>query len=94
VRNIYFPPIKSLPLRAWITVMIVVPTLSEGDKREYETIFAVIRGFKTSAPNYVSGRVNHECSVIEQCGANTKSPGKKLKRGCAELWCVALKKPT
>lgn len=74
--------------------MVVVPTLPEGNQREDKAIFAVIRCFKPSSPDDMSGGVYHEGSVIKQGCADAESPGKELKRGCAELRRVRLKKPT
>jgi len=42
VREIDLPPIKSLPSRGRIVVVIIMPTFAESDNRERETIPAPI----------------------------------------------------
>ena len=43
MRDIDLPPIETLALRAGVVVVVVVPTLTESNKREQKIISAVVR---------------------------------------------------
>ena len=43
MRDVDLPPVETLALRARVVVVVVVPTLTESNKREQEIIPAVIR---------------------------------------------------
>jgi hypothetical protein len=79
VRDIDLPPVKPLSLRARVSVMVVVPSLSKCNQRKYEAVLAVVAGFETSLTDDMSERVDAECSVIEQSGADTEPPREHLK---------------
>ena len=90
--DINFPPVESLTLRAGISVMVVMPPLSEGDERENEAILTVITRFESSLTHDVRKRVDAECTMIQKGGADTETPREHLERRCAERRVVGLKR--
>ena len=90
--DINFPPVESLTLRAGISVMVVMPPLSEGDERENEAILTVITRFESSLAHDVRKRVDAECAVIQQGSADTETPREHLERRCAERRVVGLER--
>ena len=90
MREVYFPPVEPLSLRAGVSVVVVVPSLSQCDQSEDEAVLAVITGLKARFADDVSERVNAEGSVIEQGSAYAEAPCKHLKWGCTEFRVVGL----
>ena len=90
MRDIDLPPIEPLPLRAWIPVMVVVPSLSKGDEREDEAVLAVVAGLETGLSKDVSERVDAEGSVVEESCADAEAPGEHLKRRGSKFRVVRL----
>ena len=54
MRDIDFPPVKTLTLRTRISVMVVVPSLSKRDECEEEAVLAVVTCLKTRLTDDVS----------------------------------------
>lgn len=79
MRDIYLPPIESLPLGAGIIVVIIVPTLAEGDEGEEQVVSAVVRGWKTPLPDEMGEGVDTEGAVVQKHSADEESPGQHLK---------------
>jgi hypothetical protein len=53
MRDINFPPIETLTLRARVAVMVIVPTFAQGDKREDEAVFAIVASLEASLTHHV-----------------------------------------
>jgi hypothetical protein len=53
VRDIDLPPVKTLPLRSRVPVMIVVPPFAKGDECEKKAILAVIPRLKARLTDHM-----------------------------------------
>jgi len=78
VGNIDFPPIKALSGGIHVAVMIVVPTLAQGDEREEQAVAAVVFGFITAFAEQVGQRINGRRGMKQNRGADEKSPNQQL----------------
>ena len=59
-------------------MVIVVPSLSEGNQGEQPVIAAVVSGWKTSLTDQVSKRIDAEGTVVQQRCADEESPREHL----------------
>lgn len=94
MRNIDLPPVKTLPFRAWVSVMVVVPTLPKSDQRQNEAVLTVVGRLKAATPDDVSCRINHKRTVVKECGTDTEAPSEELHRRGPQLRAVNLKRPS
>jgi hypothetical protein len=75
--EVQFPPIKTLPRAGHVIVVVVVPTLAEGDQREQPAILAGVFGRETALAEKVRERIDGEGSVPEQYGAKEEAPSQQ-----------------
>jgi hypothetical protein len=90
MRDINFPPVKSLSLRSRIAVVVVMPSFSEGDQGEQPVVSTFVGGLESLFPNQVGEGVNTEGSVIEENRRDKKAPHKHLESIGAEFWIRGL----
>lgn len=88
MRDINFPPVEPLSLRAWVSVVVVVPSLSKGDEGEDEAVLAIVTGFESGLADNVSERVDAEGAVVEQRSADAETPREHLKWRGSELGII------
>jgi hypothetical protein len=55
-------------------VVIVVPAFAEGDQREQPVVFAGVGGGKAALAEDVRKRIDGECAMPQENGAEEKAP--------------------
>lgn len=94
VGDIDLPPVHSLTFRPGISVVVVMPPLTKGNKREKKAVSAVIGGLEPTSSPHMGQRVDNEGSVVEKRGAHAKTPDEELKRASPKLRVPRLKRKT
>src|SRR5208282_2255724 len=77
IRHINLPPVKTLPRRGHKVVVIVVPAFAERQHRQQPVVPARVARFVAPGPKQMRKRVDRECVVPNQHGAQAKSPNKQ-----------------
>jgi cobalt-zinc-cadmium resistance protein CzcA len=72
VGDVELPPVKPLPRRAHVVVMVVVPPLTEGDKRDPPAVARRVARVEAPLPGHVRQRVHEEGDVPAQHRAQAK----------------------
>ncbi len=83
VGRIKLPPVKTLSLGGWETVMIVVPALTKGNQGDKPVIATVVIRFESSFAKHMCQGVDRKGPLIEQNGTNNKSVNQHLETGSA-----------
>src|SRR3984957_125471 len=81
VRDVDFPPVKSVSRRCRVMMVVVVPALAERDHREREAVAAVVVGLVAAPAEDVRQRIDRKGAVREDDSRNKKSPDEHLRAG-------------
>ena len=74
VTDIKLPPVETLVGGALVVVVIVVPAFAQRDEGHQGAVLALVCGLVTHSANDVAERVDAECSVIGDHGADKETP--------------------
>ena len=72
-----------------VTVVVVVPAFTESHQRQRKAVSAIIIGFETSTPKYMSERVDEQCTVKEKHRTDNPAPNEELCTAGAKSWSNA-----
>src|ERR1700690_1872273 len=78
VGDVDFPPVEALAGADGVAVVVVVPAFAHGDEGEGEAVAAVVGGVEAAGADDVGEGVDAEGGVIDEDGAQEKSPEDEL----------------
>src|ERR1051325_4997097 len=76
--EVHLPPVESLPRRSRIPVVVVVPSLAEGDERENQAVLAVVRGGVAPPAKLMGQRIDEAAAVEQHHRTDEKAPPQPL----------------
>jgi hypothetical protein len=74
IRDVNFPPVKTLARRGHVAMMIVVPAFAKRDERENQTVAAVVIRFVAALADEMRDGIYGRRCVKQNRGADEKAP--------------------